>query len=313
MALTTPGTLPPPVQQHFLKTMLAVKAPKTIFKTCALMQRLPQHSGSIARLRRMDKAPTATVPLDGSAVAPIQLDALDIDAKMDFYGQVFAINEQVVIQNQDPVLNNYTKMAGIALRETEDELIRNVLSATATVINCANGSGGDVPTALSEKDIKIAISTLESNDANTIADSIELSDKYGSAPVSNAYFVYSHPNLIADLEGMNNFKTKVFYAQEGKALRSEWGALSNSRWLLSTKASVTANASLLNKKVYNNIMVGTESYAVIEQDGYRASLIYRDGMLNDTLAQNATLAWKTAMVARILNDAWILNLRSVKA
>lgn len=59
--------------------------------------------------------------------------------------------------------------------------------------------------------------------------------------------------------------------------------------------------------------VGLQAYAVIEQDRYSASFIYRPPILSDPLAQNVTVGWKMAQVPRILNDQWMLNLRTTLA
>ena len=44
--------------------------------------------------------------------------------------------------NQDPVLNQTVSLLAQSMRETEDELIRNMLSTTAAVFNCVGGVNG---------------------------------------------------------------------------------------------------------------------------------------------------------------------------
>ena len=44
--------------------------------------------------------------------------------------------------NQDPVLNQTVSLLAQSMRETEDELIRNMLASTASVINCTGGVNG---------------------------------------------------------------------------------------------------------------------------------------------------------------------------
>jgi hypothetical protein len=39
-----------------------------------------------------------------------------IDARIDFYGQYIQLNEQVTLQNQDPVLNEAAARLGVSLR-----------------------------------------------------------------------------------------------------------------------------------------------------------------------------------------------------
>ena len=49
------------------------------------------------------------------------------------------LNEQVTLQNQDPVLNEAAARLGVSLRQTEDQLTRDMLASTASFINCTGG------------------------------------------------------------------------------------------------------------------------------------------------------------------------------
>ena len=86
------------------------------------------------------------VPLGNSGITPPPqtLSAVDIDARMSFYGTYVTINEQVTLQSQDPVLNEAAKVLGISLRMTEDQLTRDALAATASFLNCTGGVNGKV-------------------------------------------------------------------------------------------------------------------------------------------------------------------------
>lgn len=68
-------------------------------------------------MRRYNPLPTAVVPLGNSGVppAPVTTTVVDIDATMSFYGQYIILNEQVTLQNQDPVLNELTERLGVSL------------------------------------------------------------------------------------------------------------------------------------------------------------------------------------------------------
>jgi len=97
------------------------------------------------------------------------------------------------------------------------------------------------------------------------------------------------------------------------ALRSEWGAIGNLRFLVSSIGSVSTQASNLGQDVYNIFCVGMEAYACIEQDGYSASFIYRPPIYDSPLALNASVGYKFAEVPRITNDQWVINLRATLA
>ena len=84
------------------------------------------------------------VPLGNSGITPPaqSLTAVDIDAQMSFYGTYVQLNEQVTLQNNDPVLNECAARLGVSLRQTEDQLTRDMLAATAGFINCVGGVNG---------------------------------------------------------------------------------------------------------------------------------------------------------------------------
>lgn len=181
MTITTTNSLPAPVQQWFDNVLLSRPMPKLIHKQMAMKKELPPNSGRIARYRRYTNLQTATVPLPDSGLTPPGqvLNAVDIDARLDFYGTYVTITDQVMFVNQDPVLNQTVSLLAQSMRETEDELIRNMLQSTAAVINCTGGVNGDNPTELARSDIDGVILALLSNDAMMISDNIEGTLKFG--------------------------------------------------------------------------------------------------------------------------------------
>jgi len=315
MAVTTSSVLPAPVQQSFSYKLLSVPVPNMIHKIPAMKKNMPRNGGTTLRMRRYNALNTALVPLGNSGVTPPaqQLTAVDIDAKIDFYGTYVQLNEQVTLQNQDPVLNEAAARLGVSLRQTEDELTRNMLASTASAINCTGGVNGDTPTEITRSDVDGIVRTLLGNDAYTIMDNIEGEDKFGTAPVRDAYFALCSTSLTGDLDNVPGFIHKNQYPAPNQALRSEWGAIGNLRFLVSSIGSVSANSSNSGNDVYNIFCVGMEAYACIEQDGYSAQFIYRPPIYDGPLALNASVGYKFAEVPRITNDLWVLNLRATLA
>jgi len=197
-------------------------------------------------------------------------------------------------------------------RQTEDEITRNMLAATASFINCTGGVNGDNPTEIVRVDVDEVVRTLLDNNAYTILDNIGGEDKFGTAPVRDAYFALTSTQLSGDLDNVAGFIHKNQYPAPMNALRSEWGAIGNLRFLISSIGSITENSSLLGRNIYNIFCVGMEAYACVEQDGYSAQFIYRPPIYDGPLALNASVGYKFAEVPRITNDAWIINLRCTR-
>lgn len=171
----------------------------------------------------------------------------------------------------------------------------------------------DNPTEISRSDVDEIVRTLLDNNAYTVMDNIEGEDKFGTAPVRDAYFALCSTQLTGDIDAVSGFIHKNQYPSPMNALRSEWGAVGNLRFLVSSIGSVTQSASNLGANVYNIFCVGMEAYACIEQDGYSAAFIYRPPIYDGPLALNASVGYKFAEVPRLTNDLWCLNLRATKA
>ena len=296
MSVTTTSTLPAPIQQSFSFKLLSVPVPYMIHKIPADLKAMPRNGGTTLRFRRYNPLATAPVPLGNSGItpAPQNLTALNIDAKMDFYGTYILLNEQVTLQNQDPVLNEAAQRLGVSLRQTEDQLMRDMLASTAAMVNCVGGADGDNPTEITRSDVDYVVRTLRGNNAYSFVTGVEGENKFGTAPVRDAYFGLGHTNLIGQLDNVNGFIQKWSYPNQQSTLDSEWGTVANLRFLLSSIGSVTPSASMNGADVYNIFCCGRESFAAVEQDGYSAQFIYRPPIYDGPLALNCSVGYKFA-------------------
>jgi N4-gp56 family major capsid protein len=114
--ITTTSTLSAPVQQSFSMKLLSVAVPNMIYKIPAVHKSMPRNGGTTLRMRRYNPLPTAMVPLGNTGLTPPaqNLTAVDIDARISFYGMYVQVNEQVTLQAQDPVLNELSKRLGVS-------------------------------------------------------------------------------------------------------------------------------------------------------------------------------------------------------
>ena len=94
------------------------------------------------------------------------------------------------------VLNESAARLGVSLRQTEDQLTRDMLASTASFINSVGGFDGDNPTEITRSDVDTVVRALLNNNAYTIMDNIEGEDKFGTAPRMNGRYKLS----LIDLE-----------------------------------------------------------------------------------------------------------------
>jgi len=311
MAITTTSNLPPEVLQTFQMRLLAIKIPGLIHNVAAMRVMMPKNGGTTSRHRRYAKFALPLAPVGNTGVNPPSQNttAIDIDVKLQLYGTSVIINEQVILQNQDPVLNYFTKLLGINLRETEDVLTRDMLASTSSFINCVNGGNGDNPTNLGDQDVNNVVQSLLNNDATMIMDSIEGADKFATAPVRECYLALASTRLYSDIQSLTGFEATSQYPSPMNELRNEFGAVRNLRFLISSIGSVVRNASNRGADVFNVFCVAQEAYGITHQDGYSAQLVYTPPQFSGPLAMNASLAWKAMFGSRIYNDQWVLALR----
>ena len=81
-----------------------------------------------------------------------------------------------------PTIDNLSTV-GSNNEQTEDELIRNLLQASAAFINCTNGLNGDNPTELTLPDIQRVIRILQGNNAESLMNNIEGENRFGTGPI----------------------------------------------------------------------------------------------------------------------------------
>ena len=109
------------------------------------------------------------------------------------------------------VLNEAAQRLGVSLRQTEDQLMRDMLASTASFINCVGGTNGDNPTEITRSDVDTVVKTLRGNNAYSFLTGVEGEDRFGTAPVRDAYFGLGHTDLIGQLDQVAGFVQKWNY------------------------------------------------------------------------------------------------------
>jgi N4-gp56 family major capsid protein len=306
--ITTVAVLPPAVRDYYDRLLLMTAYPTLIHTKFAQKRQLPRKMGDTIVFRRYQRLATVPVPLvDGVTPPGAPLSATDIKARVDFYGNYVMITNQVELTVEDRVLNESARLLAQNLGQTMDEVTRDVLASTSSVLLSSNGSNGQTPTELNKLDIDIAVKTLLGNEAEMISQVVTGIDAFGTAPIRPAFWGYMDTDLLDDLEQVSNFQPTSSYPSQQTVLEAEWGATGNVRWLYTSVGSVSSAAT----PVYNNFIIGKEAYAVVHL-GSESGEFYIEPLGSagsaDPLHQRGTVGWQHPFVSRILNDAFMLNL-----
>ena len=317
MAIVTRTTLPPMVEQDIMRKLLSTPEAFRIFSMFAPKFTIPQQSGDIYRKRRYNRIETVPVPVDPAMMnPPAQLQtSVDIDVQTRFYATYVPISYQVSLINQEDVRNGITARLTQCLAETEDQLIRDMLEATAGMVNCTGGTNGDVPTEIIRSDVDGIVQTLQNNNGEFIYALQGGENKFATAPIRDSYAMLSHTNMISQFENVAGVINKAQYPNPNASNSSaEWCSIGNIRCFTSSRGSVTANASALGNDVYNNIVVAQESYSCVSLEGGDLRVIYNPpGSGDDPAHLRHSLGFRFTFGSVIDNDQWLINLRATLA
>jgi N4-gp56 family major capsid protein len=308
MTITTTSVLPPAVREYYDRLLLMTAYPQLIHTKFAQKRVLPEKNGDTIVFRRYSRLSTVPIPLvDGVTPPGAPLSATDIKAQVSFYGNFVTITNQVELTVEDRVLNEAARLLAQNMAQTMDEVTRDVLASTSSVLQCSNGANGQTPTELTKADIDAAVKILLGNDAEMISEVVTGANLFATAPVRPAFWGYIDTDLLDDLEAVSNFLHSANYPNQQTVLDAEWGATGNVRWLYTSVGSVSS----ASPPVYNNFIIGKEAYAVVhlrsETGEFYIEPLGSAGAA-DPLHQRGSVGWQHPFVSRILNDAFMINL-----
>jgi N4-gp56 family major capsid protein len=305
--------MPPAVQQALSDYILATPEADLIHMFPVKRFSLPMNSGNTLRMVRFDNLPVVKQPLpqNGTIPAPaVQTDEF-VDARIRYYGQSVLLNEQVYIENQQPVFVGATERLQYCFQLSQDQLIRDAMAATTSIVNCVGGVNGDTPTELSLSDIQDVNTVLLRNKAMKFMSGIEGENRFGTGPIAASYLGLAHTDLLNALTNISQFIASHQYASTIPVLPAEVGYCNYFRFCLSAEGLIEANASANGDDVYDMFCVAREAVGDVELSGYGVQLIYSDPSYVEPRFRTASsLACKWSQAPTILNDAWIIRLRS---
>jgi N4-gp56 family major capsid protein len=308
MPLNTRASLPNAVRDYYDRVLLTTAYPCLIHTRFAQQRVMPLNSGDTIIFRRYNKLATVPVPLqDGITPPGALLSAQDVKARVQFYGNYVMITNEVELTAEDYTLNQAARLLAQNLGQTLDEITYDVLANSTSVILATGGSNGQTPTNLSKADIDAAVKTLLQNDAKMITEVIPGRDAYDTHPIRPSFWGMIPTALIDDLEKVSNFIATANYAQQGPVMPCEWGNTGNVRWVF-TSVQPSNGATI---PVYTLPIVGQDAYAVVhlgsESGDFYVNPLGSAGSA-DPLHQRGTVGWMHPFAARILNDAFMVNL-----
>lgn len=298
--ITTTQEVDPAVAVTYQRVLLEPAYPQYIHTRYAERFSIARKSGNTMKFRRYNRYSAATTPItEGITPNGHKQSKVDLLAEVSQFGDFATITDVVDLTVEDASIVKETELQADQMRNTEDQLTRDVLATSASSTTCSNGSA--TATDLNETDIKAVRQTLRGNDVQFITQLLKPVAGQGTSPIRPSFIAYADTDLEDDLESVPGFKAIANYPSQGDVDMAEWGYCHNVRWLTSTQGYVSSGT-------YSIPIIGKNAYGVIDLGGGNAKSIVKgfgSAGTSDPLNQRATVAWKMWQVARLLNDLFI--------
>lgn len=306
--LTTTDIVDPAVNLVYQRTLLRAARPEYVHAQFAQKFSIKNKSGNTMKFRRYNLYSAATTPLtEGITPNGHKQSKVDLQAQVSQFGDFATLTDVVSLITEDKNIVIEVDLQHDQMRNTEDQLVRDVLAASASSTTCTNGVG--TATLLNKTDINAVKNTLRTGNAKYMTSLIKAAQGQATSPIRPAYWGILDTDLEEDIEAVAGFKSTANYPNQGPVHVAEVGATGNVRWLSTTQGSVSSGT-------YSLPIIAQKAYGMININGGNAQAIVKglgSAGTADPLNQRATVGWKMWQVARILNDAFIHVLKCTAA
>lgn len=310
--ITTTVNVPPAIQQSLSDMILSTPEADLIHLYPVKRTTLAQNAGSVLRFVRFRNLPVAKNPLPatGSIPAPVVQTDEFVDAKIRYYGQSVVLQEQLVLENQQPIFVGATERLTYCFQLTQDQLVRDAMASTTSMVYATGGTNGLTPSNLSAADFAQVNTALLRNKAMKFTVGIPGEDKFATSPIPATYLALGHTDLLQSLNEIPSFVPTHQYSNVVPAFPAEAGSINYFRICLSAEGLLIPTGASNGDPLYEVFCCAREAVGDVEMSNYGVRLIYASPEITEPRFQTAaSLAVKWSQAPTILNDAWIIRLR----
>jgi len=288
------------MQTYYDKLFLSRQKPILIMEQFGQKRTIPPRSGKVIQFTKYTVLPKNTVALtEGENPTGLTLSATSITATVAEYGDYTKISSLLSVTAFDPNISEKVELFSDQCALSSDYIIATAAVATTTV-QIANGKATinnlEATDVVNTLEIRKAVRTLKNNKALRF----------------NGYLIgVINPYSGFDLMGDDAFVEAKEYAGAGALFEGEYGKWMGVRFVETTEPYTEAGAITT---VYHNLIFGKEAYGIIPLANVGEKKIYvKNPGPQDTsnpLDRFSTCGWARTFTAKILNNNWIVDLKS---
>lgn len=240
-------TLSPGMKEFYKTEMLENSRPNQFFAQFAEKLPLPKGEGMTLERRKWNVLPPAMKAIvEGVNPKGERLGQSVVRAAIHQYGAYLEISDQLELHHVDNVMLGASEELGAQHGQTEDLLIRNVLSTGTNIMFCdvTDDAGKYVSTPVTRWQ-------MEGNayfTPDTCARIRTKMIKERVPKIGNYYVAVMHPSVAEDFTRTEDFKEFHKYAAVEEIFNGELGEMKGIRFVETTNAPVYVSGPLLNEE-----------------------------------------------------------------
>ena len=313
----TAGTIPREVNNFYDRALLEKATPAFVHNAYAQVRDIPRNSGTnVIKFRRYGLLTANTTALTESVTPSGQnLSVTDLVATVAAYGDYVTLSDVVSYETMDPILTEVAELLGTQAGDSIDQLCRDVAAATTTK-QYASTAVSTVTVAaamkISRAEVKEAVRTLQGNNAKPISQMVNPSTGYNTTPINRAFIGIISEDTLYDLDDATGWIPVEKYPNKSDVMANEVGSLAGVRFVMTTNAKVRSGEGAGSIDVHSTLILGMYALAQTRISGETLRNIVKplgSAGTSDPLDQRQTSGWKLTYVAKVLNDAFILDLQ----
>lgn len=250
---------------------------------------------NLVRLARYaDVAAVTTALTEGAAPTSLALTIASEAFSATQVGAVFEITDLAVVDSPHDLISINAERAGRQAALSIDRLVRDILTAGASVQYVTATSRATLATTnpVTGALIKRMVANLKSRNVPTFGD--------------GTYRAIVHPNVVYDIftdTASGGWMDISKYAAPTQLLNGEAGKYHGVRFLETSEAFVEADGGAGTDDAYSTIFLGPGAYTLADSQNLSSYFIPPGGDHSDPLAQLAKIGWKVRFGCMLVDEA----------
>jgi len=274
-----------------------------VYAVGAQVKRIGRNLGKTVKWNRMTPLALITTGItEGSNPSSVAMSTTVVSAIAVEYATFTQSSDLYELTSIDEGLKEQVDIMGQNAGESIDNLIKLELTGggTAQIVNSLDLTAVTATDILDGVELRAAVRTLK------LAKAIKFE--------GNIYYAIIPVTVAVDLRGDTEWLDANRYTTSEFIKNGEIGMLHGIKFFEADNEQLSANAGSGNVDIYNTFIFGKHAYGILDLAGQNGPrVIVKNPGVGDTsnpLDLFSTVGWKAFFVAKVLNSAWLIELRT---